>query len=228
MTHTPGSGPTTRAGGPRRQAWSTPKTIFPPSTYGGDFETTAIPRYDSGKSAPCAPASACSATPSRCRTCSRRRSALRRRSAPNPPRSSRIAATTGRVAVGRRGTQDLGLLLLRVARRRAAHRARPAEGVRLVGRPRPGRLRGLADRAGLPARRHPDLRRGRRPDRRRACCWCSACSPRWPPPARWPIWSPACWRRRWPRTRRPGSSSFLTDGHEYQVILIVRASRRSS
>ena len=32
MTHAHGSGPTTRPGAPRRQAWSTPKTIFRPRT----------------------------------------------------------------------------------------------------------------------------------------------------------------------------------------------------
>ena len=31
----------------------------------------------------------------------------------------------------------------------------------------------------------------------------------------------ACWWRRWRPTKRPGCRIFLTDGHEYKVILVA-------
>ena len=74
----------------------------------------------------------------------------------------------------RSGTQDLGLMLLRVGRRCAADRARPAEGVRLVGRSGPERF--PATRLADMGYQHADILTyvgGRRPDRAPACCWSS-------------------------------------------------------
>ena len=223
MTRAPGNGPTTRPRAPRRRAWSTPRTISRPRP---TAVTSRPPR--SRATTPDDPAtehgaSACSATPSRCRTSQPGGQARRAPSGrTHRDRTRRRArATTSRRRAGA-APRISGLLLLRVGRRRTADRARPAEGVRLVGRPGPRRLPAVADRHGLPARRHPDLRR------RQAA--------RSPPGVLLVLglFTPlaAAARAGLPDQRAAGRglaaqhdagyfAFFLPDGHEYQVMLLV-------
>ena len=113
-----GSDPTTPRCDRRRPGWSIPKTISPSATYGGDFETTKIPPYSPGyASSDPAPSTGYGllhdpeplpyvqphAEPA----------------AASPPAAPMeiepVDAEERAKAAGRRGTQDLGLLLLRVA-----------------------------------------------------------------------------------------------------------------
>ncbi len=89
-----------------------PEDDLPSSTYAGDFETTAIPRYDSGKPSADQPSFALIGEPE----------PLPYVQPGGPPSYSAEPAAIRSVepdddrvrAAGRRGTQDLGLLLLRV------------------------------------------------------------------------------------------------------------------
>ena len=105
--------------------------------------------------------------------------------------------------------------------RRDLHRPRPAEGVRVVGRRRHRRLQDRPRGCRLPARRHPDLRRRGAPRSRSVCCWCSACSPRWPPRARWPTWSTAC--SRCSRPAAGGLSGDLRPGRRRVPAVLITA-----
>jgi putative oxidoreductase len=89
-----------------------PEDDLPSSTYGGDFETTAIPRFDSGKSSTGQPGLGLIGEPEPLPYVQPSgRHAISPYSAAIEPDES----TDDRVrAAGRRGTQDLGLLLLRV------------------------------------------------------------------------------------------------------------------
>ncbi|MGV9800152.1 DoxX family protein [Mycobacterium sp. NPDC003449] len=91
-----------------------PEDDLPSSSYGGDFETTAIPRYDSGKGADQA-AFSLSSEPEPLPYVS---GAGRPLSAfpVEPAEIERDEFVDDRIrAAGRRGTQDLGLLILRLA-----------------------------------------------------------------------------------------------------------------
>lgn len=88
---------------------------LPSSTYGGDFETTAIPRYDSNKSAPAQPSFGLIGEPEPLPYV---QPADRHPVAPYQAEPTEIGPD-GFVgeqvkAAARRGTQDLGLMLLRV------------------------------------------------------------------------------------------------------------------
>ncbi|MBS1695821.1 MAG: DoxX family protein [Actinobacteria bacterium] len=92
-----------------------PEDDLPSSTYGGDFETTAIPRYDSTKPAPDQPAFGLVSEPEPLPYVQPGVghgvgvfAAEPAEIGPDPFAADRIKAA------GRRGTQDLGLMLLRV------------------------------------------------------------------------------------------------------------------
>ena len=187
--------------GPRRQAWSTPKTTCPRRTT-PVISKPPRSRYDSGKSASGSPVR----PDRRARTAAVRRSRATAHAVgpygADPPRSRPDDDDRG--PRDRRGTQDLGLLLLRlgVGALLIAHGLQKAFG--WWGGPG---LDGFGDSLtddGLPARRHPDLRGGRRPDRRRGAAGAGSVHARWRRRARWHTWSPACWRRPWRPTKRPG------------------------
>ena len=160
-----------RPGPPGSASLVDPEDDLPSSTYAGDFETTAIPRYDSDKSATDQPGFGLIGEPEPLPYVQpggrARGRVLLGRTGRNRDRSSR--PTTGHGSAGRRGTQDLGLLLLRVGFGvlLIAHGLQKAFGW-WGGRAR--RLPGIADRDGLPACRHPDLR-GRPVRSPPACCW---------------------------------------------------------
>ena len=92
-----------------------PEDDLPSSTYAGDFETTKIPQYDSGKPAADQPAFGLIGEPeplpyvqSGARPAVPPYSAEPAEIGPGAPPDDQVRAA------GRRGTQDLGLLLLRV------------------------------------------------------------------------------------------------------------------
>ncbi|TFV60382.1 DoxX family protein [Mycobacterium sp. PS03-16] len=92
-----------------------PEDDLPTSNYGGDFETTAIPRYDANKAAPAAPAFGLINDPEPLPYV---HPAGRQPMAPfgaEPVEVGYDEATDERIrAAHRRGTQHLGLMLLRV------------------------------------------------------------------------------------------------------------------
>lgn len=92
-----------------------PEDDLPTSNYGGDFETTAIPRYDANKAAPVSPAFGLLSDPEPLPYV---HPAPRHPMAPFPAEPAEVGydeATDERIrAAHRRGTQHLGLMLLRV------------------------------------------------------------------------------------------------------------------
>lgn len=102
------------AGRPASASLVDPEDDLPTSNYGGDFETTAIPRYDSDKqSADQPPGFGLISDPDPLPYV---QPGGRHALAPFLVEPAEIGADDERVkAVGRRGTQDLGLMLLRCA-----------------------------------------------------------------------------------------------------------------
>ncbi|MDH6197207.1 putative oxidoreductase [Mycobacterium frederiksbergense] len=92
-----------------------PEDDLPSAAYGGDFETTAIPRYDAGKSAD-QPAFSLLSEPEPLPYVQPGRPAPMGPYSAEPAEIERDEFIDDRIkAAGRRGTQDLGLLILRVA-----------------------------------------------------------------------------------------------------------------
>jgi len=92
-----------------------PEDDLPSSTYAGDFETTAIPRYDSGKSPASQPGFGLIGEPEPLPYVQPSGRHAVTSYAAEPAEIEHDEPTDDRVrAAGRRGTQDLGLLLLRV------------------------------------------------------------------------------------------------------------------
>ena len=215
MTHAPG---TTRTGRASSQAWSTPRTIFLLELRGRfrNHRDPALrlgqvvdqPRFGLiGDPEPLPYVQPATGT---------RPDPMER----SPPRSRRATPTTAATRPARHPGPRSAAAAARG--RRVADRPRAAEGLRLVGRPGPRRLREVADRHGLPARRHPDLRRRRRPDRRRGAAGAGSVHARGRGGrAGIPGQRPAGRGHGGPR-RGPAVAFFLPDGHEYQVILVVR------
>lgn len=99
-----------QAGRPASASLVDPEDDLPSATYGGDFETTAIPRYDSDKGAPAAPAFGLIGDPEPLPY------VQPGAAAPYSAEPTEIEPPShDRFAEDRRGTQDLGLLVLRVA-----------------------------------------------------------------------------------------------------------------
>ena len=174
-----------RLRGPRRRAWSTPKTTCRPATYGGDFETTAIPRYDTGTPAPEHGAYGLLGDPEPLPYV---QPGVRHSASP-PVEPTEIEPDGGsrdhaRLA-GRRGTQDLGLMLLRVGLGALliAHGLQKAFGW-WGGSGLGGFQQSLADLGYQHANILTYVGAGARSAQER--CWCSGCSLRWPPQPRSP------------------------------------------
>lgn len=92
-----------------------PEDDLPSSTYTGDFETTAIPRYDATKSAPHQPAFALMNDPEPLPYVQPAGPPPMMPYSAEPAEIEPDEATRDRIkAAGRRGTQDLGLMLLRL------------------------------------------------------------------------------------------------------------------
>lgn len=92
-----------------------PEDDLPSSSYGGDFETTAIPRYDAAKS-PDQPAFSLMGEPEPLPYVQPGGRAPLGPFGAEPAEIERDDLADDRVrAAGRRGTQDLGLLILRIA-----------------------------------------------------------------------------------------------------------------
>lgn len=95
-----------------------PEDDLPSPTYGGDFETTAIPRYDSNKGAAAPPVYNLMNDPEPLPYVQPGSHAAGHQFTPYPAEPSEIGPdpfAEDRIrAAGRRGTQDLGLMLLRV------------------------------------------------------------------------------------------------------------------
>ena len=200
-----------------------PEDDLPSSTYGGDFETTAIPRYDSAKAAAGEPGLGLLATP----TAALRRSpagATRwRRTRPNRPRSTRPhrrGPRPGRRPARHPGPRPDACCGWRLGALLISHGLQKAFG--WWGGPGLGGFEtSLADLGFQHAGVLTYVAAGR-PDRRRVCCWCSACSPRWPPPARWPTWSTRCSPGR-RRHDEAGFASSSPTGTSTRSSLIVAA-----
>jgi putative oxidoreductase len=100
--------PNDPAGRPASASLVDPEDDLPSSTYGGDFETTAIPRYDANK--PSAPAFGLMSEPEPLPYVQ-----PANRLSPYSAEPTEIEPDdTARGRAERRGTQDLGLMLLRV------------------------------------------------------------------------------------------------------------------
>ena len=165
----------------RRRAWSTRRTTCRRRPTPA---TSRPPRFRATTRTPTRsrPGTDCSTSPSRCRTCSRSAAGV-----PSvEPDRDRTRRRPAAAPAGRRGTQDLGLLLLRVGfgALLIAHGLQKAFGW-WGGQGLDGFEQSLSD-TGLPARQHPHLRRRAAPRSAPACCWCSDCSRRWPRRPRWP------------------------------------------
>ena len=91
-----------------------PEDDLPSSTYGGDFETTAIPRYDSNKVSTDQPAFGLMSQPEPLPYVQPgQHSVAPFSAAPTEVGHDEFTGDRGKAA-GRRGTQDLGLMLLRI------------------------------------------------------------------------------------------------------------------
>ncbi|WP_193043499.1 DoxX family protein [Mycolicibacterium baixiangningiae] len=91
-----------------------PEDDLPSSTYGGDFETTAIPRYDTDKGAPAPPAFGLMNDPEPLPYVQPHANHPMMPFGAEPTEIGPDATDEQVKAARRRGTQDLGLMLLRV------------------------------------------------------------------------------------------------------------------